>query len=108
LFAVYGADFIVDADLDVWYVEAQASPGFGESYDYRVDLFRELYRPMVDIVEEIARKQVADARANLLPLSTLGGWEIVYAGDWMYTYKGYERDAPDNKKSCKVQESRKG
>jgi hypothetical protein len=101
LFAFYGADFVVDNDLDVWFIEVQASPGFGETYDFRVDMFRDLFRPMVAIVEEITMKQVADGQANLLPLKApLGAWEMVYAGDWQYEYKGYERSK--DKKSCRV------
>ena len=100
LFGFYGCDFVIDNDLDVHFLEAQASPGFGESYDYRVELFRDLYRPIPDIVEEIALKQQEDARANILPLNSLQGYEIVYAGDWQYKYKNYRR--PDRKKECKV------
>lgn len=103
LFGWYGADFIIDADLDVYFVEMQASPGFGESYDYRVDMFRSLFRPMVDVVEEIQLKQERDATANILPLKTLAGWEIVYAGDWQYQYKGYKR--PKDKKSCEIKQT---
>jgi hypothetical protein len=104
LFAFYGADFIIDADLDVYYVEAQVSPGLGEGYDYRIELFRSLFRPMVNIVEEIALKQEKDAKGNLLPIESLGGWEIVYAGEeWRYQYKGYERSK--NKPGCNLKPS---
>jgi hypothetical protein len=92
LFSVYGADFIIDNDLDVYFIEAQAAPGFDEyDHDYRIDMFREIYRPVISIVEEIALKQSANAHANIMPLTTLAGYEIVYAGDWQYKYKKYQR-----------------
>jgi hypothetical protein len=51
----------------------------------------DLLRSMVDIVEEIQLKQEKDASMNLLPIKSLGNWEVVYAGDWQYRYDGYER-----------------
>jgi hypothetical protein len=104
LFGFYGADFIIDEDLDVYYVEAQVTTGLGDGYDYRVELFRGLFRPMVKIVEEIAMKQETNAKGNILPIESLGDWEIVYAGDdWRYQYKGYERSK--NKPGCNLKPS---
>jgi hypothetical protein len=98
LFSFYGADFVIDKDLGVWFIDAQMSPGFGIAVDHKVELLGELFRPMVDLVEEIHLKQEADPQANILPLKGLGEWEIVYAGDWQYTYEGYERSL--SKKGC--------
>jgi hypothetical protein len=106
LFAFYGCDFIIDADLDVWFIEAQSSPGLAEIYDDMIDMLRDLFRPMVDIVEEITAKQQNDAQANLLPLQKLGAWEVVYAGDWAYTYSGYQRST--SKKSCTPEDAAPG
>ena len=104
-FGVYGADFIIDNDLDVYFIESQASPGFGSmDYDYRIDIFRRIYRPLPGIVETIALAQQANASANILPLltpSALGDYELVYAGDWIYKYKNYQR--PSTKKRCAVE-----
>ena len=127
LFALYGADFIIDQDLDVWFVEAQAAPGMGDGYDYRVQLFRQLLRPMINIVEEIATKQETAPNTNLWPLKSLEDYHLVYAqsearadgsktgggtrgnrGDsfdgntyyYRYTYEGYERS--HNKKGCEL------
>ena len=104
-FGVYGADFIIDNDLDVYFIESQASPGFGSmDYDYRIDIFRRIYRPLPGIVETIALAQQANASVNILPLltpSALGDYELVYAGDWQYKYKNYQR--PSTKKRCAVE-----
>lgn len=51
----------------------------------------DLLHSMIDTVEEIQLKQETDPHANLLPLKNLGGWEVVYAGDWQYKYEGYKR-----------------
>lgn len=100
-FAFYGCDFILDADLDVWFIEAQGSPGLGEAHAFRSEMWQRLFRPMIRIVDEIQRKQQQDATQNLLPLKALGGWEIVYAGDWIFEYHGYTRRF-DEKKPCSV------
>lgn len=100
LFALYGADFIIDEDLDVFYVEAQSVPGgMTDKFDYRIELWRSLLWPMINVVEEIAIKQETDGKANLLPLESLDDYSIVYAGDWRYRYQGYKRS--NNKKGCK-------
>jgi hypothetical protein len=103
LFALYGADFIIDEDLDVYYVEAQTVPGLGDGYDFRIELFRTLLRPMINIVEEIAVKQEKDAKANILPIESLEGYDVVYAGDWRYRYEGYKRSK--DKRGCKLSSS---
>ena len=99
LFGFYGSDFIVDADLDVWFVEVQAAPSIFENYQYRVDMFNQMFGSMVDLVDEINTKKQVNATANLLPLQSLGNYELVYAGDWQYQYKNYTRDWA-HKKQC--------
>lgn len=58
----------------------------------------DLFHSMIDTVEEIQLKQEKIPFANLLPLKNLGGWEVVYAGDWQYKYEGYQR--PTEKAKC--------
>eukprot|EP00542_Grammatophora_oceanica_P015171 CAMPEP_0194042066 /NCGR_PEP_ID=MMETSP0009_2-20130614/13859_1 /TAXON_ID=210454 /ORGANISM="Grammatophora oceanica, Strain CCMP 410" /LENGTH=524 /DNA_ID=CAMNT_0038685765 /DNA_START=13 /DNA_END=1587 /DNA_ORIENTATION=+ len=103
-YAIYGFDSILDRDLDAWYIEAQAGPGMEEEFDFRVEMHRDLLRTMIAIVEEIQTKQETDAKANLLPLESLGGWEIVYADGWMYEYEGYKRVPQQEKASCGAKE----
>ena len=102
-FAFYGVDFVLDNDLDVWYVESQAGPGMEEEWDFRVEMHRDLLRSWIDIVDEIITKQEADPHGNLLPLESVGGWSLVYAGDWQYEYKDYK--APKEKKGCGLSET---
>lgn len=97
-FSFYGCDFILDADLDIWFIEGQDSPAISDYAQYRVDMWQRLFPPMINMVEEIATKQAEDPTANLLPLKSQGGWEIVYAGDTMFRYHGYVRST--NKKGC--------
>jgi hypothetical protein len=44
-------------------------------------------------VKDFQLKQEADPNANLLQLEKVGGWEIVYDGEWQYKYQGYKRPA---------------
>lgn len=98
----YGIDFILDNDLDVWYIESQDAPAFGEEFGFRVALHQELLQSTIDIVDEIQRKQETNPTSSILPLKNQGGWDVVYAGDgkedWMYQYEGYHRSK--NKKEC--------
>jgi hypothetical protein len=97
-FGFYGSDFIIDADLDIWFIEAQASPAIGSYYQYRIDTWARLFPAVFHMVDEIQMKQEKDPNANVLPLETRGGWEIVYAGGQGFRYKGYKRMT--TKKSC--------
>lgn len=101
-FGFYGVDFVIDNDLDVWYLESQKGPGMEEDHDFRVEMHRDLLRSIVDIVEEVQLKLEVDPTASVLPINNLGGWDIVYAGTgddhWMYEYKGYARSK--TKKAC--------
>jgi Tubulin-tyrosine ligase family len=110
-FGFYGVDFVIDNDLDVWYLESQKGPGMEEDHDFRVEMYRDLLRSAIDIVEEIQIKLEVDPKANVLPIRNLMNWDIVYiegaggvpGGDderWMYEYKGYKRSK--KKKGCRL------
>ena len=94
-FGFYGCDFIIDQDLDVFLIEAQASPGLPDS---RMEEWKRLFVPMFDLVEEIFTKQTTNATGNIMPLQNLGGWEVVYADGWMFQYNNYKRSK--NKTGC--------
>ena len=98
-FGFYGADFILDNDLDVWLIEPQKGCGMDEDYDFRVDMHNRLFRGMVDTIEEIWRKQ--EDGKPVLPMENTGEWEVIYADGWQYSYEGYERSK--DKKGCAVQ-----
>lgn len=88
-FGFYGADFILDSDLDVWFIEPQKGCGLDEDYKMRVEMHDKLFGGMVDTLEEVWQKQ--EAGEPLLPLENTGGWEIIYGDGWRYRYEGYER-----------------
>lgn len=100
---------MLDNDLDVWYIEAQEAPGLEEEFDFRVEMHRDLYRPLINTVAEIQDKLEKDPTANVLPLENLGKWEIIYAGSgvdqWSFMYKGYQR--AQNKPTCTIPASQK-
>lgn len=88
-FNFYCADFILDNDLDVWFLEPQNGCGLDEDYYFRLQMHASLFNGMVDVLEEIWKKQ--EAGVALLPLENLGNWEIIYADGTVFHYEGYER-----------------
>jgi len=102
-FGFYGADFILDNDLDAWLIEPQKGCGMDEDYDFRVDMHNRLFRGMVDTFEEIWQKQ--EDGEPVLPLENTGDWEVIYADGWQYSYDGYERSK--NKKGCSLAKTSK-
>jgi hypothetical protein len=70
-----------------------------EDYYFRLEMHASLFNGMVDVLEEVGRKQ--EQNQDLLPLEKSGNWEIVYADGQVYNYDGYERST--NKEGCKVQ-----
>lgn len=100
-FALYGADFILDNNLDIWYLEPQFGPALIEDYDFRVKLHRDILRKTFQLAEEVQDKLEANPKGNVFPLNTdIKGWDVVYAGDWMYQYDEYKRE--DTKQRCNV------
>jgi Tubulin-tyrosine ligase family len=94
-FSLYGADFVLDNNLDIWYLEPQGGPGFIEDYDFKVALHRDMLRSTFSMMIEIQEKLEKDPLANVLPLCTkYVEWDIVYAGNWLYQYKEYNRPPP--------------
>lgn len=94
--AFYGADFILDQDLDVYYLEPQMGCGLDEDYNFRIEMHDQMFRTMVDVLDEVLVKQ--EAGENLLPLKNPGKWEVVYADGWIFNFDGYKRSK--NKKDC--------
>lgn len=98
VYGFYGADFILDNDLDVWLIEPQKGCGLDEDYDMRVQMHDRLFRGMVDTLEEVWQKQ--ELGEPILPLRNTGEWEIIYADGWRYQSNDYERSK--NKKGCSI------
>ena len=94
----YGADFILDQSLDVYFLEPQMGCGLDEDYNFRIEMHDQLFRTMVDIIDEILEKQ--EKGENLLPIRNPGFWQVVYADGWIYKFDGYERSK--NKKGCSL------
>eukprot|EP00536_Pseudo-nitzschia_multiseries_P005017 jgi/Psemu1/323707/estExt_fgenesh1_pg.C_900015 len=97
-FQFYCADFILDNDLDVWFIEPQSGCGLDEDYYFRLEMHASLFNGMVDILEEVGRKQ--EQQEQLLPFEKSGNWEIIYADGQVYNYEGYERST--TKEGCTV------
>jgi hypothetical protein len=104
-FALYGADFVLDNNLEIWYLESQFGPAMIEDYDFKITLHRQLLGTTFNVMQEIQDKIEANPNASVLPLdSDIEGWDIVYAGDWMYQYDDFQRQP--TKQSCRLAQNR--
>jgi hypothetical protein len=99
-FGFYGGDFIIDWDLDVFFIEPQHGCGLDEDFQFRVDMHNSLFTEMIDATEEIWERQERGLPTDNKSLENLGGYEIVYNDGWMYEYEGYVRSK--DKKGCEV------
>mmetsp|Transcript_13023 Transcript_13023/g.19166 ORF Transcript_13023/g.19166 Transcript_13023/m.19166 type:complete len:522 (-) Transcript_13023:112-1677(-) len=97
-FAFYGGDFIIDWDLDVFFIEPQHGCGLDEDHQFRVEMHNSLFTEMIDASYEVWQRQ--EMGLGLDNLQHTGGYEVVYNDGWMYEYKGYERN--QNKKGCAI------
>lgn len=95
-FNFYCADYILDNDLDVFFIEPQNGCGLDEDYYFRLEMHGSLFNGMVDVLEEIGQKQ--EAGLPIMPLEKAGNWEVIYADGLVYQYDGYQRSK--NKASC--------
>jgi len=100
--AFYGADFILDQDLDVYYLEPQMGCGLDEDYNFRVVMHDQMFRTMVDILGEILKRE--EKGESLLPLKQIGKWQVVYANGWVFNYDGYKRSK--EKRDCSLPEEK--
>ena len=52
-----------------------------------------MYLPIPKLLKEVTRKQKNNVKGNIFPLeNNLGGYEIVWAGDWHFQYTGYKQN----------------
>jgi len=97
-FQFYCADFILDKDLDAWFIEPQGGCGLDEDYYFRLEMHASVFNGMVDVLEEVGSKQ--ENNQALLPFEKSGNWEVIYADGQVYKYDGYKRSS--NKDGCNV------
>mmetsp|Transcript_462 Transcript_462/g.681 ORF Transcript_462/g.681 Transcript_462/m.681 type:complete len:503 (-) Transcript_462:38-1546(-) len=95
-FEFYGADCVLDNELDMWMIEAQDDTGMDEDHYFRLEMHHQIFYGMGLVLAEIWDKQAKGL--PILPLKNAGKWEVVYADGWRYKYDEYERSK--NKKSC--------
>jgi Tubulin-tyrosine ligase family len=97
-FAFYGADFIVDWDLDVFFIEPQHGCGLDEDYQFRIEMHNSLFTEMIALTEEIWERQERGLPTDNASVKNVGGYEFVYNDGWMFEYEGYVRSK--HKKGC--------
>ena len=52
-FGFYCADFILDWDLDIFFIEPQSGCGLDEDYPFKIDLHNTMFSDMIVAMEEI-------------------------------------------------------
>lgn len=104
-FGFYGADFIIDLDLDVYFIEPQHGCGLDEDFQFRVDMHNALFTQMIAATEEIWERQEQGLTLDNKSLINHGDYEIVYNDGWMYDYEGYQRSK--NKRGCELAQTKK-
>jgi hypothetical protein len=70
---------------------------FTTDYYFRLEMHASLFNGMVDVLEEVWKKQEA-GKEKLLPFRMAGNYEVVHADGLGFVYDGYERN--HNKASC--------
>ncbi len=104
-FGFYGADFIIDWDMDVYFIEPQSGCGLDEDFPFQVDLHDALFTQMIDATEEIWERQEKGLPVTNKDLVNYGEYQIVYNDGWIYEYVAYQRSK--NKPGCGLDQSKK-
>ena len=99
-FAFYGADFIIDWDLDVFFIEPQHGCGLDEDHQFRVEMHNSLFTSMITVTEEIWERQERGLPTDCSSIKNVGPLQCVYNDDWMFKYEGYVRSK--NKRGCEI------
>lgn len=97
-FGFYGADFIIDWDLDVFFIEPQHGCGLDEDHQFRVEMHNSMFTGMIALTEEVWERQERGLPTDNNSLKNVGNYEFVYNDGWMFEYEGYVRSK--NKKGC--------
>jgi len=92
-FSWHAADMIIDNNLDVFIIEGTDGPGKDEDYDFRITMHDELLGSVVDIVEDVVKRQEQGRPLDVHEMKEngiFGGYEVVYNDGWMFDYR-YKR-----------------
>ena len=89
-FALMGADFIIDQQLNIYMTEAQSSPGLADTLPTKRELNDRLLGHKIDILEDVRHKQANHEALLPMAQNVLGGYELIYTDDFKYRYK-FER-----------------
>ncbi len=99
-FAFYGADFIIDWDLDIFFIEPQHGCGLDEDHQFRVEMHNSMFSSMITAAEEIWERQERGLSTECDSIKNMGALECVYNDKWMFEYEGYVRSK--DKKGCEI------
>lgn len=94
-YELYAFDFVIDRNLDVWLHTALTDtsdmgvfqPFMREDYYFLLEKKHDVYYAMLKTLTEVWDKQ--EEGQNILPLTSIGSWELAVVNDWQYRYQGY-------------------
>eukprot|EP00960_Hanusia_phi_P025130 738963-Hanusia_phi.AAC.1 len=78
---VYGYDFILDQDLNVWLLEVNASPDMSASTQVTERLTERVMEDMVKVIVDAKDFNWGRRRLEKEPACETGGWGLVHRGD---------------------------
>jgi hypothetical protein len=89
-FEIYCADFLLDQSMDVWLASAPKSGcKYDDDYFFMLDLHSSLFLGLVDVLEEVWKKQ-EKVNSSVMPLEHLGNWQAIYGDGLRFKYDGYD------------------
>jgi hypothetical protein len=108
-FGFYGADYLIDRDLDIYFIEPQNACGMMSEKDQFFDdlgqswknVNAQLTEGMAEILNIVTKQQELGLPISNEALEYAAGsaYEVIYNDGWMFQYEGYERPT---KKGCEI------
>lgn len=101
-YQLFGADFLVDKDLDVFFIEVQTGPLLGANYTkspYFATLSKNVIQSTLNLIDEVQSKQSQDL--PILPFTNLGTFDPIpiHSNGITYKYNNYNGHKK-NKRPC--------
>ena len=85
VFALLGADFMVDNKLNVWVTELQSGPGLPKNTKAVAAVMQRMLPELMDLQLEIREKQ--EQGRNIFPLKSLKTFEYIYHPEYQFNEK---------------------
>ena len=85
VFALLGADFMIDNKLNIWITELQSGPGLPKNTKAVAAVMQRMLPELMDLQLEIREKQ--EQGRNIFPLKSLKTFEYIYHPEYQFNEK---------------------